>query len=220
MITLVELLVKDNQTGAYFKIPMLPEKIEYKDGEKKAHSIEVLDLGDVEIPSGVALDSIGWSSMFPSRYDSSYCTHPDIHPPLTYRNQFSSWKDAGTSLQIICPVFGINKTMYLKSFEWAGEGFECDISYRVEFRELKTITPRKIAVGGVAPAQGTKGPEDRASAPQTPNPTTYTVVSGDTLVHLAKRFGFTDWRKQLYEPNKSVIGSDPNKLTVGVVLRV
>jgi len=45
---------------------------------------------------------------------------------------------------------------------------------------------------------------------------THTVAKGDTLAKIAKANG-TTWQK-LYERNKGVIGSDPNKIRAGQVL--
>lgn len=52
-----------------------------------------------------------------------------------------------------------------------------------------------------------------------PAPKTHTVVSGDTLTGIAKQYGKADW-KEVYEANKDVIGDDPNKIRVGMELKV
>ncbi len=46
----------------------------------------------------------------------------------------------------------------------------------------------------------------------------YTIVRGDTLGRIAPKFNMT-WQ-ELYELNKDVIGSDPNKIEVGMMLRL
>lgn len=50
------------------------------------------------------------------------------------------------------------------------------------------------------------------------NPTTYIVKKNDTLSGIASKYG-TTWQK-LYEKNKSVIGSNPNKIYPGQVLTI
>ena len=52
----------------------------------------------------------------------------------------------------------------------------------------------------------------------TTSETTYTVKSGDTLSGIANRYG-TTWQK-LYEKNKNVIGSNPDLIKPGQVLKV
>ncbi len=68
--------------------------------------------------------------------------------------------------------------------------------------------PNKIYTGQVIKIPG-NGPI---------NPTTYIVKKGDTLSGIASKYG-TTWQK-LYEKNKSVIGSNPNKIYAGQVLTI
>ena len=58
-----------------------------------------------------------------------------------------------------------------------------------------------------------------ATAAMRKRPTSHTVVSGDTLTSIAKKYGKADW-KAIYEANKDVIGDDPNKLRVGLKLKL
>lgn len=50
------------------------------------------------------------------------------------------------------------------------------------------------------------------------NPSTYVVKKGDTLSKIASKFN-TTWKK-IYENNKDVIGSNPNKIYPGQVLKI
>jgi hypothetical protein len=70
----VEITIKDNATGRNLTIPVLPINgdLEYSDGDQRPISVDILDLGAVEIPAGVELDSCGWESFFPARHDPSY----------------------------------------------------------------------------------------------------------------------------------------------------
>ena len=54
--------------------------------------------------------------------------------------------------------------------------------------------------------------------PIKPTQDIYTIVRGDSLSRIASRFNMT-WQ-ELYELNKDVIGQDPNKIEVGMVLRL
>ena len=56
------------------------------------------------------------------------------------------------------------------------------------------------------------------SQPSTPTQRTYTVVRGDTLSGIAQRLGIKDWHT-LYNNNKDVIGSNPNLIKPGQVLK-
>ena len=49
-------------------------------------------------------------------------------------------------------------------------------------------------------------------------PSTYIVKKGDTLIKIAKKYNM-NW-KDLYELNKNVIGSNPNLIKIGMVLKI
>lgn len=161
----VEITIKDNETGDYLEIPVIPEKVSYKDGDAKYDAFTVVNLGEVAFPSGVALDGLSWSSFFPGRYDAGYCRKIELLKPTQYRNILSTWKDKGTPLQVIIPAFDINKTMTVKSFTWDGQGFEGDLFYQVEFQEHKKVEPKEVEVGGTVQDPNTTTPADRPTAP-------------------------------------------------------
>ena len=216
----VEITLRNNTTGEYLRIPVVPPTIPYMDGKKKANTVEILNLGDVDFPSGVELDRFDIVSFFPARYDAGYCNHSNLLQPLQYRNRFSGWKEDGTGIQVIIPAAGINKEMYVGDFTWELKGFEGDIYYTVSFTENKKVRPQQIVVSVAGDGTIQAKPEglaDRPSVPEKPAASSYTVQSGDNLTVIAKKLGIADW-KTLYEKNKGVIGSNPNKILPGQVL--
>lgn len=216
----VDIFIKNNETGQYLRIPVIPETIDYTDGDTQVNSVNILQLGAVDFPNGVDLDSTGWSSFFPATYDPSYCKYSELEKPLDYRNHISSWKDAGTSLQLIIPAAGINKNMYVKSFNWSLKGAEGDLYYNIGFKELKILRPIQINTDAATVSkEANKTPAARPAVPTTQASKTYTVKSGDTLSRIAKSLGLGDWNK-LYEANKSVIGANPNAIEPGQVYKI
>lgn len=216
----VEITIKDNETGKSLTIPVLPTtgEIAYDDGDQKPITVDILDLGSVDIPAGVELDGIGWESLFPARHDPSYCAVGPalLKKPLDYRNQFSTWKDNGTSVQVIIAAFGVNKTMYLQSFKPKLRGAEGDIYYSVYFKELKKLTPNKVRSDGTV-ATG-KTAANRPAPTATPKADTYTVVAGDTLTIIGKKVP-KPWR-EIYDDNVAVIGPNPNIIYPGQVYKI
>lgn len=218
----VEITIRNNATGLYIKLPVIPERISYTDGAAQFNTVKVLNLGSVNFFDGVDLDSLTLSSFFPGRHDPGYCqvSAAELKTPETYRNWFSSLKDSGGTCQVIIPAYGISKTMQISSFEWEGFGAEGDIEYTLNFSEGKDITPQQLTPGGTAPSLGNKTQTDRSAAPAKNKANTYTVKAGDTLTTIAKKLGVANWRTGLYEPNKAVIGNDPGKLKPGQVLTI
>jgi LysM repeat protein len=218
----VEITIKDNETGKSLTIPVLPTigEIAYDDGDQKPITVDILDLGTVAIPAGVELDSIGWESFFPARHDPSYCAvGPSLlKTPLSYRNQFSSWKDNGTSLQVIIAAFGLNKTMFLQSFKPKLRGAEGDIYYTVNFTEHIKLAPKKVKPDGTPVSTGQTADDRPAPATAADASNTYTVVNGDTLTLIGKKVP-KPW-KTIYEDNKAVIGTNPNLIKPGQVYKL
>lgn len=214
----VALTIRDNSSGSYRTIPVLPEKLSYDSGAKKVETITVLDLGTVDIPTGVDLASLSWESFFPAAYDPAYCATNDIQTPLYWTDLFTAWKLLGTSLQVVCPAAGINATMYVESIPCEfGAGPDGDIDYSVKFKQLKTVAPRQLTVGVVATPVATKAASERPAAPAVATSGTYTVKKGDTLTFIAKNLGIKDWWAGLYVPNRAVIGTNPNMIYPGQV---
>ena len=213
----VDITIRNSDTGAYLRIPVVPEILEYKEGEALADTIKIINLGNIDYPNGVDLDTLGWNSFFPARYDPSYCATRSLLKPTAYKDKLKAWKDAGTKLQLVCPAAGINKPMRLKNFTWNLKGFEGDIYYQVSFTEVKTVAVKKIATAAITVSKKPT-PEQRPPAPApAPAPTkTYTVKSGDSLSRIAKANGYSDWHT-IYDANRSVIGSNPNLIFPGQV---
>ena len=215
----VNISIRDNSTGTYYKVPVLPSEIAYGFGDATKDSVTVINLGAVDFQNGNDLDNFAWASFFPSRYDPGYCATSKLLTTLEYKELLEGWKNEGTSLQLICAAAGINKRMVLYSFKPTFQGAEMDLYYSVEFKEKRIIKPVKVDLGAIMSKKQKKTPESRESVPDKSNPGTYTVKGGDTIIRIAKAHKITPW-KPLYMKNKSVIGPDPNGITVGMVLKL
>lgn len=219
----VELSFKDEKTGKYYAVPVLPERIGYTNGSKQVNTANIIDLGAVDFLRGVDLDSMTWSSFFPARYDASYVSVVKPLKPNQYKDLFVKWKNEGTPLRIISPAAGINKQVYLSSFSWDLRGAEGDIYYSVTIRERKTIKPIMLPVNKPAPSKNKKTPAKRTPVTTPPKPKTYTVVRGDSLTKIAKKFKIANWHKDLYLPNKKPkgpLGTNPSLILPGQKLKL
>jgi nucleoid-associated protein YgaU len=76
-------------------------------------------------------------------------------------------------------------------------------------------------VASPAPAVTAASPTAAAASADTTSGDTYEVQSGDTLLTIAEQFygDATQWRR-IYDANKDVIGSDPDKLKIGMKLKI
>lgn len=159
----VDITLMNTVSGKYLDIPVIPEKITYKEGDQNADDYKVIGLGNVSFPNGVNLRGLSWQSFFPGRYDSGYCRTRVLQQPVEYIDWLRECKDNGIPVQVIIPAWDINMTMTVKSLSWEGQGFEGDIAYSLDFQEYKKVTPREVDVGGTVPDPANKTQADRAA---------------------------------------------------------
>lgn len=217
----IDITLRDNVTGKYLRIPVIPEVITWVGGDALVTSVNILQLGTVEFPAGKDLDGVSFASFFPGRYDPSYCKYSGVIPPMDFINIIEGWKTAHTTLQLIIPAIALNKTMYVRSFPWEYKGFEGDIHYTLDVREVKVVRPVQISTAAATLARAnSKTPAARPAVVAAKKVTKYTVKSGDNLTSIAKKLGIANWRTGIYDKNKKVIGSNPNKIKPGQVLTV
>ncbi|MDF2615502.1 MAG: hypothetical protein K0Q47_157 [Sedimentibacter sp.] len=86
------------------------------------------------------------------------------------------------------------------------------------FEEIK-IEVYQTKVGSADPAKPTtKTAPSKVTSTQS-SPKKYTVIKGDNLSSIAKKFGLSKWQ-DLYEVNKSIIGKNPNLVYPGQKLTI
>ena len=112
----------------------------------------------------------------------------------------------------------IIRYMSIESFNYSQSGGDVGTySYTISFKDYRTITMKKIDVNkqtGKATVNNTKKRVVSAVRPKT-----YTMRSGDKIYDIAKKYygDIADYRK-IYDANKKLIGSNPNRITPGMVL--
>ncbi len=84
--------------------------------------------------------------------------------------------------------------------------------------EIK-VQAYQINSGVVPPPAPSASPAPAKVESTSSAPKTYTVVKGDNLSAISRRFGLPGW-KDLYNANRDVIGSNPNLIYPGQVLKI
>lgn len=220
-----DITLKNTRTGKSILIPVLPTdgKLTYKHGDTKAQSADIVNLGNVDFPTGVDLDDVGWSAFFPARYDPGYCKTSKLKKPLDYQATLLSWKAKRDPVQVIVPAAKINKRMYIKSYTPDhGKGAEGDIYYSIELVEYREVKPVKIKID-TGTLKKKKPPAARPAMPKKKTPKTYVVKKGDWLIKIAKKNKIKNWRADLYIPNKKPkgpLGNNPDLIFPGQKLKL
>jgi 5'-nucleotidase len=82
-------------------------------------------------------------------------------------------------------------------------------------------SPPRPAFTSPVPSPSVSGATVSPTATQVAAGETYEVQSGDTLLSIAEQYygDGTQWRR-IYDANKDVIGADPDKLKIGMQLKI
>ena len=111
----------------------------------------------------------------------------------------------------------LNVPFGIEDFSYEERGGEPgDLYYSIQLTEWRSYAPSRVTL-----PEGEVREADRAGAPEDAGSGSYTVVPGDSLWAIARRFygDGTQWRK-LYEANRAVVGANPNLIYPGQVLTI
>lgn len=202
-----------------FRFPVLPGEYTIS-ASAGIDTVDVSAIGEVDLGSKKNLKAISFSSFFPKSYDSSYCQYPGLKSPRRCVETIQSIMH-GPPCRFSITGAGVNLPVRVSSFEWKESDGTGDIYFTISLKEHRGVSIGKsqvVAEGASQPAAATAPPPTRIGEP--PKQATYTVGPGDCLCSIArKELGTTDWRP-LYELNKDTIGSNPNLILDGTVLKL
>ena len=203
--------------GKEIIIPVLPSKLKVTSaGDNDTDT--VLGLGEVLILRQKRLRTVSWDSFCPA-HSAPYAPGV-ITPPLELIRAIQTARDALQPVRLLITGtdLDINVRMGIESFDYEERSGELgDLYYSIKLSEWKDYSPRRIVLQEKKPTA-----KDPSRAGQ-PNgmPKTYTVVKGDCLWYIAKRFYGKggEWPK-IYSANKAIIGGNPNLIYPGQVFTI
>lgn len=180
------------------RLPVLPDVINYGTGEAAMAAYDIMDKGEVAIPTGVGLATISWESLFPApKSPNLIMKRGSISTPIYYHGRFKNWKETGAKLNLMVVGFPINLQVYLTDYTLKATGAFGDYEYSVTFKEARSIS-----------VVSTKMEVPPAPTPKRPTTTTkkYTVKPGDTLWEISENIfeSGSEWEK-IYNLNKKII---------------
>ena len=202
----VDIYVKEKNGTREIRIPWLPESIEYKTGETIFAKYDILNKGEVAVPTGVGIAGYSWSSEFPGKYrtDKSMM-RGKWKEPKTYDSILKDWKKKGTLLTLMVTGYPINADVYLEKYDSSPSGGFGDLPYEISFVGAGTIT---VTSQKVQAKKATTTTTKRPAA----TTTSYTIKQGDTLWKIAKKFlGAGSKWETIYKLNKEIIESTAKK---------
>ena len=108
--------------------------------------------------------------------------------------------------------------MSIESFNYSqGDSDVGDYNYSISFKDYRSVTLKKVNINSVTGKAVVNNTPKRVD--NTVRPKTYTVKTGDTIYALGKKYyGDVIQYRKIYEANKKIIGSNPNRIRPGMVL--
>lgn len=200
----VDIYIREINGNREIRIPWLPEEIKHSTGEASMATYEIINKGEVAIPTGVGLATFAWSSLFPGEKTDRSMLRGSWKKPSTYHDILESWKTNGTKLNLLVTGYPINKNVYITEYTATDGGAFGDISYSVTFTEARSVFITSQTVKQTSADTGKRSAPKKATA--------YVVKTGDTLWSIAEQFlGSGSKWKTIYDQNKTIIETTAKK---------
>lgn len=212
-------------------LPIAPPKLQIKINSANK-TVTLINEGEINILKNAGLTDIEFE-----------CTIPQFKYPFAsyksgargadyYLDYFESLKTGKKPFQfIVCRKFPLKRKMFdtnikvsmeeYKITEDAKNGFDLKVKISLkQWRDYGTKTV-DISFDVEKPKASVEPQRETSTSPAPAAAQTYTVVSGDCLWNIAKRFyGNGSKYTVIYEANKAVIGGNPNLIYPGQVLTI
>lgn len=197
------------------RLPVPIQEVSVKTGAE-INIISLAKGGELGIFAGKKLDTISFSSFYPSSY-RSYCQYNGFPNVETFVRKIETAQKEGNPIRFIITGADINKQFLISDFEKTykinGRG---DLYFSLSLTEYREIEIPQIALAK-SDASKVKTPQKRPNDKKKNNNKnrTHTVVRGDTLWGLAKRYyGDGSQYMKIFNANKGKI-KNPNLIIDG-----
>lgn len=171
---------------------------------------QIIGFGGVNLLGKRALKTFNYTSFYPMKYDRSYCSFSNLLKPSVFVEKILKIKNGKNIARLRIPHLKINALYSIEGFSYREEDGTGDIYYSISMKEYRLPTVSTTTYS--YEINNSEFAKEEKTVPKQ----YYTVKEGDKIVELARSFNMST--KDLYEDNKSVIGSNPTILKVGIKL--
>lgn len=168
--------------GALVTLPVTPESYTWEQG-KSIETVNISALGDVYFPGKATRYAGKIECLFPAS-EYAWRSPGASTDPYTYVNQFAAWAADETVVRFIVGGTDINAQVLIESIEYSEKDGSGDVYAIIRLREwidLEAATVTTLSGAGTGGTQN--GGQSESGESQS-----YTIVRGDTLSVLCRRF--------------------------------
>ena len=218
MSTNYQMWLTYNAESKKIQLPVLPLSFQTKNGSKN-DTVNIVGLGEITIIQNRPALQFSFSSFFPASVFSGMQVET-ITEPLTLINKINAWKADKKPIHFIVTGCGIDLYVTIEEFTYTENGGDPGTyQYSIVLKEYREIAVRQVNVDLLNAAATIQNEEPRID--NTVQPNLYTVVKGDCLYKIAKKFyGDGSQYTKIYDANRGVIGGNPNLIYPGQVLTI
>ncbi len=191
-------------------LPVTPESFEVSYG-RRTETVNIHEVGDVNLPGGLSLGSIKISCLFPAR---PYPFALDYGDPYGYVEEIKKLIQKAKPVRFIVSDTGVNERVLIEDISYGERDGTGDVYAAITMRGYRAVSaPQTAAVLGA----GTTRSEGGGTVAAEQN---YTAVYGDCLCGICRKYygdGSYALAKKLAAYNSR---PDPNILYVGETLKI
>lgn len=212
-------------------LPITPSKLEIKINNANK-TLTLINEGEINVLKNAGLTDIEFSCGIP-QVQYPFAVYKDGFRKADYfLNYFESLKISQKPFQfIVCrsfpnnqKLFGTNIKVTLEDYkltEDARDGF--DITVKIKLKQWRDYGAKtvNIVLEEFGPRAAAEPQREASTSPKPTQPISYTVVKGDCLWNIAKKFyGSGSKYTVIYDANRDIVGGNPNLIYPGQVLTI
>lgn len=202
----------DEAAGKELILPVTPSSYTWEHA-RRMESIQLDQIGEINLPGGALMGSCTLELLLPAQL-YGFCNPGAVADPYLYVDQLKQWCQAGTPVRWLVSGTPTNAQVLIESIQYGERDGTNDIYATVILRQY-----RKPEVPVLETSDG-DDETDRSSATGAARQRTYTVVKGDTLWGISKRFyGKGSYYTRIAQANSGII-KNPNLIYPGQVLTI
>jgi len=211
-----------NNKAEAFQLPVMPGALEISESAN-GKTYDIVALGEINVIKNLKLTEYEFSSLFPAqRYP--FVTIQTLLKPIEYVKLIVKWMESRQPIRFIFTSdhYDINTLASIESFDWKEvAGGAGDIDYDISLKRYVPYAAKKVEISSQTPSAAVVAATAAPARPdETQQPKTYTLVSGDTLWAVAKKFLGNGARWPEIQKLNGIAEAEIKRLQIGRVLKL